>query len=138
MSQENVDLVVKQFADTNARDFKAVMEAYSEDVVLVFHTEDLGLLGPLATGKLAVGEWFGDWFRQFGRDYHFDIDESRGIGDRVLVVATHHGRGRDSGVPVEESWAYAYVVREGKVSRVELWRGPNARAAALAAVELAE
>jgi ketosteroid isomerase-like protein len=138
MSRENVDVVVKQFADTNARDFEAVMEAYAEDVVLVFHAEELGLLGPLATGKVAVGEWFGDWFRQFGRDYRFDIEESRGLGDRVLVIATHHGRGRDSGVPVEESWAYAYTVREGKVSRVELWRGPSARAAALDAVGLDE
>jgi ketosteroid isomerase-like protein len=131
MSQENLAVVVKQFRDTNARDFAAVMEAYAEDVMLVLHGEKAGMLGPTATGKAEVGEWFGDWFRQFGRDYRFDIEESRGIGDRVLLVATHHGRGRDSGVPVEERWAYVYTVREGKVSRVELWGDGDAREAAL-------
>jgi ketosteroid isomerase-like protein len=131
MSQENVAVVVKQFRDTNARDFPAVMEAYAEDVVLVLHGEKAGILSPTASGKAAVGEWYGDWFRQFGRDYRFDIEESRGSGDRVLLVATHHGRGRDSGVPVEERWAYVYTVRDGKVSRVELWGDADAREAAL-------
>ena len=133
-----VDVVLKQFGDTNARDFAAVMEAYAEDVMLVMHGEKVGMLGPTATGKAAVGEWFGDWFRQFGRDYRFDIEESRGIGDRVFLVATHHGRGRDSGVPVEERWAYLYTVREGKVSHVEVWGDRDAREAALEAVGLRE
>jgi ketosteroid isomerase-like protein len=138
MSQENVEVVVKQFGDTNARDFAAVMEAYAEDVMLVMHGEKVGVLGRTAIGKAAVGEWFGDWFRQFDRDYRFDIEESRGIGDRVFLVATHHGRGRDSGVPVEERWAYVYTVRNGKVSRVELWGDRDAREAALEAVGLSE
>ncbi len=138
MAHTNVDVVVKQFEDTNARDFAAVMEAYAEDVTLVVHGEKVGMLGQAATGKAAVGEWFGDWFRQFARGYHFDIEESRGIGDRVLLIANHHGRGRDSGVPVEERWAYVYTVREGKVSRVELWGDRDARAAALEAVGLSE
>jgi ketosteroid isomerase-like protein len=133
MSQENVEIVVKQFTDTNARDFTAVMDAYAEDVTLVLHGE-IGPLSSAATGKVAVGEWFGDWFRQFGRDYRFDIEESRGVGDRVFVLATHHGRGRGSGVPVEERWAYLYTVHDGKVSRVELWNDRDAREAALAAL----
>jgi ketosteroid isomerase-like protein len=131
MSQENVAVVVKQFRDTNARDFPAVMEAYAEDVTLVMHGDKGAILGSTAIGKEAVGEWYGDWFRQFGRDYRFDIEESREIDDRVLLVATHHGRGRDSGVPVEERWAYVYTVRDGKVSRVELWGDSDAREAAL-------
>ena len=32
MTQQNVEVVVKQFEDTNARDFTAVMDAYAEDV----------------------------------------------------------------------------------------------------------
>jgi ketosteroid isomerase-like protein len=131
MTQQNLEVVVKQFGDTNARDFTAVMDAYAEDVELVLHG-DIGPLSSAATGKEAVGEWFGDWFRQFGRDYRFDIEESRGVGDRVFVVASHHGRGRGSGVPVEERWAYVYTVRNGKVTRVELWNGRDAREAALA------
>jgi ketosteroid isomerase-like protein len=137
MSQENVDVVVKQFQDTNARDFASVMVAYAEDVTLELHGE-VGPLVSTAAGKAAVGEWFGDWFRQFGRDYRFDIEESRGVGDRVFILASHHGRGRGSGVPVEERWAYVYTVREGKVSRLELWNDRDARERALAAIGLPE
>ena len=74
---ENVQVALKQFEDTNARDFAGVMDAWAEDVTLILHGE-IALTGSTATGKAAVGEWFGDWFRQFGRDYRFDIEESRG------------------------------------------------------------
>ena len=130
MSEENVRVVVKQFEDVNVRDFPAAMDAYADDVTLVFHGD--GLLKPRATGREAVGEWFGDWFRQFGRDYRFDIVEARGAGERVFILATHHGRGRESGVPVEETWAYLYAVRDGRVARVELWNDRDGHEAALA------
>jgi len=137
MSRENVEVVLRQFADTSARDFSAAMDAYADEVTLVSHW-GVGLLSPTATGKAAVGEWFGDWFRQFGPDYRFDIEEARGVGDRVFLLATHHGRGRGSGAPIEHRMAYAYTVRERKVEHVELWADEDGRAAALEAVGLSE
>ena len=62
---------------------------------LILHW-DVGPLDDTATGKVAVAEWFGDWFRRFGPDYRFDVEEAHDAGDRVLVVATH-GHGRRSG-----------------------------------------
>ncbi len=118
----NEKVVLRQFADTNARDFAAVMSTYSDDVTLVLHDE---LAAPedrkLVRGKRAVGEWFGDWFSQFAPDYRFEIEESRESGDRVFLIATHLGQGRASGAPVEQTSSYIYTVLEGKVSRVELW-----------------
>jgi ketosteroid isomerase-like protein len=124
MSQENVKLVVGQFEALNIRDFAAITGAWVEDVTLMVHG-DLGLVGvagrDVVNGKEAVGEWFGDWFRQFARDYRFAIDESRDLGDQVVVVATHHARGRTSGVPVTIQSGYLYTVRYGKITRIELW-----------------
>jgi ketosteroid isomerase-like protein len=137
MSRENVDVVLRHFAATNARDFAAVMEAYAEDVTLVSHW-GAGILSPAASGKTAVGEWFGDWFRQFDSDYRFDIEDARGIGDRVFVLATHNGRGKDSGVPIEQRMAYAYTVRDGLIQHVELFADEGAREAALEAAGLSE
>jgi ketosteroid isomerase-like protein len=99
-------------------DFAAVMDTWAEDVSLVIHA-DLGPMETTAIGKEAVGEWFGDWFRQFAPDYRFEIEETRGSGDRVFVLAAHHGRG--SGAPVTQRTAYVYTLREGKVRRVEVW-----------------
>ena len=85
------------------------MDAYADDVQLAARGERLGVLAGTVSGKEAVGEWFGDWFRHFDRGYRFDVEEAREVAGRVLLVANHHGHGRDSGVPVEERWAYAYT-----------------------------
>ena len=126
MSRDNVKVVVGQFEGVNARDFAAVMDAYADDVVLALHGKLRGLGGGGAVGKKAVGEWFGDWFRTFDSDYRFEIEEARDWDDRVFVVATHRGRGRGSGVPGTFRTAYVYTVREGKVSRVEVWTDRDA------------
>ncbi len=65
--------------------------------------------------------------------YHFDVEETRDLGDTVLLVASHHGRGRASGVEVHGATGYLYELRGGKVSRVEIY--PN-RATALEAAGL--
>ena len=130
ISKQNVEVVVKQFEGTKARDFAGVMATWAEDVSLILHGEPF--TGDTATGKTAVGDWFGDWFRQFGQDYHFDIEEAHDVGDRVFVVVTHHGRGRHSGVPVELRMAFVYTLRSGKVSQIDVWADQD-REAALAA-----
>ncbi len=135
MSQENVEVAVKQFEGTNAREFAGVMDTWAEDVTLIVHWQ---AGQDTATGKAAVGEWFGDWFRQFDLGYRFDIEETRDTGDRVFVLVTHHGRGRHSGVRVEQCGAHVYTLRHGKVSRIEIWVDQDAREAALEAVGLRE
>ena len=132
MSQENVEVVRGQFEATNRRDFAAAMDAYAEDVVLVVK----GLF-PSGTflGREAVGGWFGDWFSAFGQDYHFEIEEAKAVGERVLITASHHGSGRASGIAVKGTTAYVYTVKAGKVARVELYTD---RADAVAVIGLKE
>ena len=122
MSQENVDVVLDQFSAVNERDFPRAMTFYAEDVVLVVQSHAF-LSDGTFEGREAVGEWFGDWFRAFERDYRFDIDEARDLGEVVLLVATHRGRGRSSGVEVEGQTGYLYTVRDGKIVRAELFAG---------------
>ena len=111
------------------------MDAYAEDVILALHGGPYADGEEAAAGKKAVGEWFGDCFSQFDSSYRFEINESRNWGDRVFVVATHRGQGRGSGVPVTQQTTYVYTVREGKVSRVEVW---SDREAAFEAAGLSE
>ena len=79
-----------------------------------------------------------DWFRQFGRDYRFDIEETRETDDRVFVLMTHHGRGRPSGVLVKQRLAHVHTLGEGKVSQIEVWVDDDAREVALEAAGLRE
>jgi ketosteroid isomerase-like protein len=137
MSQENVEVVLKGLEDANERDFDAGMDALAEDVTLVLHGQ-VGVLGGTASGKAAVREWFRDWFEQFDPDYRMVVEESRDFGGRVFVLVTHHGRGRGSGVQVEHRVAYVCTVREGEVSRLEIWANRDARNTALETVGLRE
>lgn len=130
MSQENVDVVLDQFAAVNERDFTRAMNHYAEDVVLLVDT-DAFLQSGTFRGREAVGAWFGDWFATFEPGYKFEIEEARDLGDRVLLIASHRGRGRTSGVEVGGETGYLYEVRDGKVVRAELYRsGEKARRAA--------
>ena len=134
MSQADIDVVFDQFAAVNERDFERAMDAYADDVVLVVPGE--GLQTGTFTGKRVVGEWFGDWFRTFDRDYHFDVSEARELDDGpIFLHAKHGGSGRLSGIKLHDENAYLYRVRDGKVTRVGFFATPEA---ALEAASLPE
>jgi ketosteroid isomerase-like protein len=122
MSQENVEVVLDQFAATNERDFPRAMTHYAEDVELVVDP-DAFLEGGTFKGRDAVGQWFGNWFATFEPGYHFDIEEARDLGDVVFLLARHQGRGRTSGAEVHGQTGYLYRLRGGKIVRVELHPG---------------
>ena len=115
-------MVRDQFDAVNERDFERAMALYADEVVLVARGEAVPNPGTYE-GKEAVGNWFGDWFQAFGRDYRFTIHEARELGDLIFIHATHGGSGRASGV------------EDGKVARVEFYA---TRSEALEAAGVAE
>jgi ketosteroid isomerase-like protein len=120
-----VDVVRAQYAATNERDFDRAMDFYADDVVLVV-ARGWGITSGRYEGKVAVGEWFGDWFRQFADDYHFEITEARDLGGGVVLMAAEHGgAGRASGVAVGGESGYLYRVANGKIDRVQLFVTPG-------------
>jgi ketosteroid isomerase-like protein len=132
MSRENVEVVRGQFEAVNRKDFAAVMRSYGDDVELV--VPDGWLTGGIYRGRDAVGEWFGDWFRTFG-SARFELLEMVDAGDDVVVVARHSVEGKQSGLPLADTFFYAYRVRDGKVARVQFC---ESRAEALEAAGLSE
>jgi ketosteroid isomerase-like protein len=130
----DVDVVLDQFAAVNERDFERAMDGYADDVVLVI--EEGFLNTGTFEGREAVGEWFGDWFRTFGRDYRFEIIEARELSEGlVFLFAAHSGTGRTSGAEVDDVTAYLYRVEDDRVSRLQLFQ---ARETALEAASLPE
>jgi ketosteroid isomerase-like protein len=135
VSQADVEVVRAQFAATNERDFRRAMDIYADDVVLVVAPE-WGITAGRYEGKAAVGEWFGDWFRQFADDYRFEIVEARDLGEGVVFLdAKHGGSGRASGVAIGSESGYLYRVVGGKITQVQLFATP---ADALAGASLPE
>jgi ketosteroid isomerase-like protein len=100
------------------------MGHYAEDVEL--HILAGGIRSGVFRGRDAVGEWFGDWFRTFDRDAHFDIQEITEVGDDgILVTAAHRARGRGSGVAVEGIFVWLYRLRDGKITRLDGFDTPE-------------
>jgi ketosteroid isomerase-like protein len=121
LSERDIEIVRDQFEAVNERDFPRAMDHYAEDVVLVVPPAESAPEPGTFEGKEAVGRWFGNWFQAFGRDYHFEIEEARMIGDQVFIHARHGGHGRASGIEVQGELSYLYGVRDGKVARVEIY-----------------
>ena len=119
MAREDVEVVLDQFAAVNERNFERAMSLYAEDVELVVDPRAC-LEGGTFKGRDEVGEWFGNWFRSFAPGYRFDIEEARDLGDAILLVASHHGRGRTSGAEVQGQTSYLYRVRDGRIVRAEI------------------
>jgi ketosteroid isomerase-like protein len=115
MSQENVEIVRGQFEATNRRDFARPMEDWADDIEV---EPGPGSLIPAASGREAVGEFFGDWFRAFGGGVHFEVTEIRAVGDTVILEARHHAKGRSSGIEVADNLFYEYRLQGGKIKRI--------------------
>jgi ketosteroid isomerase-like protein len=133
MSQENVEVIRDMTAASNEGDFERALAHLADDIVF---EAPAGIRGGTFRGREAVAEWFGDWWRIFDWNVHTDIREIAEIGDDcVLLVVAVRGRGRGSDVDAEETFAYLYRLREGKVTRME---GYLSREEALEAAGLSE
>jgi ketosteroid isomerase-like protein len=118
MSQENVEIVLDQYAATNERDFERVMSHYADDVELV--AREPWVQSGRFRGRETVGRWFGDWLSTFDRDASFDVTEARELPTvAVLIIAEHYARGRANGVEVHGTAVWVYRLREGKITRGE-------------------
>ena len=111
------------------------MAAYSDDVVLVIDDGAMPTNAGTFKGREAVGQWFADWFRSFARGYGFRLEEARSVGERVVLVAHHDGRGRSSGIAIDWSLGYVFTINGNKIARLEVY---GAGAEALKAVGLEE
>lgn len=136
MSAENVELVRRMYEAYDRGDLKAVFAAYDPGIEWDASRLDpaTGLdLDPVYQGVDGIRHFFRRWLEAW-ETIKFDYEEFIDAGERVVVVLTQRMRGRTSGVDLEwRSYAQAWTVREGKLTRMEFF--PD-RAQALEAVGL--
>jgi ketosteroid isomerase-like protein len=131
MSQENVELVKRMLALFHAGDAEGALACFSEDVVTEMpgRPDVTGGRGREALGRL-IGSWVGAW-----EDWKEEVEEVRDLGDRVMVISTQRGRGKDTGIEVAYQYAALYEVRDAEISGMGLYSAP---AEALKAAGLSE
>jgi uncharacterized protein len=68
-------------------------------------------------------------------DFRFEVEELIDAGDKVFAAVQLSGRGKGSGVPVDQHDIHVCTIRDGKVVRIDVHRD---RAEALKAAGLFE
>jgi ketosteroid isomerase-like protein len=129
MSQENVEIVRGLWDAYSQGDIDRVLTLTDPYVVLVSLEE-----GPLY-GPDAVRANYARWSEAWQGQPETAVEEVIGVGDHVLVIACFQGRGRGSGVRVEQRLYEVYTLRNGRILRVDEF---SDRAEALEAVGLRE
>ena len=123
MSEGNVALVRRGYELYDAGDLEGVAGLFAEDA----EVSDAGGLGVTGTaagtrhgpeGFLRAVEEAVEAFE----DYRTEAEEFIDAGDAVVVPVRISGRGRASGVELEERLAHLWVLRNGKVIRGEVYR----------------
>ena len=79
----------------------------------------------------ALGRWAEDW-----DDLEATLEELVDAGDQVVLAVRFRGRGRGSGVTVEQVTYAVQTVRDGRITRM-YEHGPGEREAALRAAGVA-
>ena len=143
MSEENVEIV--------RRSYEALPEALSSgsaDSWLEFFDPEVEWIPPPAWAALEVGDHaeaqvlhghagirrFLEKTGEMWDEQEVEPERFLDAGDRVLVLVRLRVRGRD-GVELDEPWAHLITLRNGKVTRMELY--PD-RSEALEAAGLSE
>src|SRR5215207_4117570 len=120
MSQENVEIVREVLEAQRRRDWQAFRDLYDPDI----EWEDAsGLWGDWGSrrGFEEVRDAWLTWFEAF-EHVDFEIEELVEAGDHVVAFIRASGRGRESGLVVDQRLPSVWTVRGGRVVRVRGYR----------------
>jgi ketosteroid isomerase-like protein len=120
MSQENVELLRSILSAWERGDYSSTEWADPAIEYVVADGPEPGSGKGLIGLAQAWGAWVSAW-----EDLRIEVDEYRDLDDeRVLVLARKHGRGKQSGLEIDEMHAKGATichVRGGKVTRMVLY-----------------
>jgi ketosteroid isomerase-like protein len=116
VSQENVDKARDFIAAYNRRDFDAAVESFDPEVdwVLPERQSSDSCRGPDEVRR------FWEGIDDTMEELRLEPQEFLDAGDRVATRLRHHGRGRESGIEINEELYHQVVTfRDGKMVRIE-------------------
>lgn len=129
MSAENVEIVRQAWEAFDRHDNESALRLYDPEVEI--HVGFSG--GEVYRGLAGVRDFFRDWLAAWDK-YGSTVEEWIDAGDDVVAVIRIWGRGRASGVPVEERQSHVWTLRDGRLWQLRRY---ESKADALKAVGLA-
>jgi ketosteroid isomerase-like protein len=120
MSQENVEVVKRMYQAFHGGDAEGALAHFDPDVLVdASRRVDGGIGHGREELNAIISRWLGAW-----EEWREEIEEIRDLGNQVLVVATQHGRGKGSGVEVENRYALLYGVEGDSISAMTVYPTP--------------
>ena len=124
MSQGNVEIVQRAIDAFNRRDFGVLAELSHEELEFVSVLTAVDAAGSTYRGTNAWENYFAVMDQTWDEWRVENIELFDGGDDRVACVFQLVGKGKASGVPVEQMVGLAYRIREGKLWRMRSYREP--------------
>ena len=121
MSEENVRIVMQMYEAYLAGDVDRALAYFHPDVAADFSVR--GDTAP-TEGRNALSETVATWVSTWD-DYSERITDVRDTGNTVCVIATQTGRGKGSGVEIENTWGQLYTVQNGLITSVTMYASPT-------------
>jgi uncharacterized protein len=116
MQPGNVELVREIIQALNRGDVEAMLALMEPDFEWR-PIEDSPISGNYR-GHEDVRRYVEDWLSTFD-DLRVELEEPSAIGDQVVVVARGHGRGRASGIELDNRFCQVWTLRRGRAVRME-------------------
>jgi ketosteroid isomerase-like protein len=114
---ENVQVVREMYEAFHAGDGEGSLRHFAPDVTVDTSRRPDGTLGQ---GHEHLAATIGAWIGAFD-DWSEEIEEIREVDGRVHVVAVQRGRGKGSGVAVEQRYGVVYEIEEALIVRMTLY-----------------
>ncbi len=116
MSQENVDKTREFIAAYNRRDFEAAVASFDPEIDFVLPARQSSDSGRGPDEVIRFFEGIDETMEELTLEPQEYVD----AGDRVATRLRHRGRGRESGVLIdEELYHQVATFRDGKIVRME-------------------
>jgi ketosteroid isomerase-like protein len=119
VSEENVEIVRRTIEAWDRRDMEAAFALYDPEIVW----DNSALPAPSVgtyEGHAGVRRFFREWMDAF-ETQHFHPQTFIDAGDRIVVGYRLSGRGKASGAEVGMSRWSVHTVRNGLVTRIEIF-----------------
>jgi ketosteroid isomerase-like protein len=123
MSQENIELVRRGIEAFNRHDVEGMKATCTPDFELV--PLRAAMEGTTYKGPDAIAEAFRD-FDESWEELRYDIEDILVAGDRVVAITRLRGRGRQSGVSIDQAVALMFNVRDGKAASMRSYSDVDA------------
>jgi ketosteroid isomerase-like protein len=118
VSRANVEIVRRMYEAYARADFELSLSYLDPDIEFSQPAEEPG--AGTYHGHQGVIQAFANWMGTW-EDYRVEVEELTDLGDHVLARTRHHGRGKGSGVEVEQRIFQLWSLQNDKVVRARMY-----------------